>query len=49
MFTGVDYMQPNERGEYEIAEGTSASTFRSDKISKVHGGGVVVFMQFKRF
>jgi len=29
MFTGVDYMQPNERGEYEIAEGTSASTFRA--------------------
>jgi len=29
MFSGADYIQPNERGEYEIADGTSASTFRA--------------------
>lgn len=29
MFSGVDYIQPNERGEYELADGTSASTFRA--------------------
>ncbi|XP_023335600.1 BTB/POZ domain-containing protein 10 [Eurytemora carolleeae] len=27
MFSGLDYIQPNNRGEYEIAEGTTASTF----------------------
>merc|ERR1719319_1592296 len=29
MFAGVDYVQVNERGEYEVAQGTSASTFRA--------------------
>jgi len=29
MFSGVDYIQVNERGEYEVAQGTSASTFRA--------------------
>ena len=29
MFSGLHYIQPNERGEYEIAEGTSAATFRA--------------------
>ena len=29
MFSGLGYIQPNERGEYEIAEGTSAATFRA--------------------
>ena len=29
MFSGVDYVQVNERGEYEVAQGYSASTFRA--------------------
>jgi len=29
MFSGMDYVQPNERGEYEIADGTTAHTFRA--------------------
>lgn len=29
MFSGVDYVQVNDRGEYEVAQGTSASTFRA--------------------
>jgi len=29
MFAGVDYVQVNDRGEYEVAQGTSASTFRA--------------------
>jgi len=29
MFAGVDYVQVNERGEYEVAQGYSASTFRA--------------------
>jgi len=29
MFSGLHYIQPNERGEYEIADGTSAATFRA--------------------
>jgi len=29
MFSGVDYAQVNERGEYEVAQGYSASTFRA--------------------
>jgi len=29
MFSGVDYVQVNERGEYEVALGTSATTFRA--------------------
>ena len=28
-FLGLHYIQPNERGEYEIADGTSAATFRA--------------------
>jgi len=29
MFSGVDYVQVNEKGEYEVAAGYSASTFRA--------------------
>jgi len=29
MFSGVDYVQMNDRGEYEVAQGTSGSTFRA--------------------
>ncbi|XP_070520639.1 BTB/POZ domain-containing protein 10-like isoform X4 [Cardiocondyla obscurior] len=37
--SGVEYAQPNERGEYEVADGISASVFRA--ILEYYKGGVI--------
>ncbi|XP_076649901.1 BTB/POZ domain-containing protein 10-like isoform X5 [Halictus rubicundus] len=37
--SGVEYAQPNERGEYEVAEGVSAMVFRA--ILDYYKGGVI--------
>ncbi|XP_076286953.1 BTB/POZ domain-containing protein KCTD20-like isoform X2 [Lasioglossum baleicum] len=37
--SGVEYAQPNERGEYEVAEGVSAMVFRA--ILDYYRGGVI--------
>lgn len=37
--SGLDYSQPNERGEYELAEGISATVFRA--ILEYYKGNVI--------
>lgn len=37
--SGIDFAQPNERGEYEVAEGISAMVFRA--ILEYYKGGVI--------
>lgn len=37
--SGVEYAQPNERGEYEVADGISAMVFRA--ILEYYKGGVI--------
>lgn len=37
--SGVEYAQPNERGEYEVADGISAMVFRA--ILDYYKGGVI--------
>lgn len=37
--SGIDFMHPNERGEYEVADGISATVFRS--ILEYYKGGLI--------
>lgn len=37
--SGMDFMHPNERGEYEVADGISATVFRS--ILEYYKGGLI--------
>jgi len=37
--SGVEYAQPNERGEYEVADGISAMVFRA--ILEYYKGGII--------
>ena len=37
--SGIEFAQPNERGEYEVAEGISAMVFRA--ILEYYKGGVI--------